>query len=154
MCIRDRFHFHLTDDEGWRLEIPDLPELTSVGGRRGHTLEEHTHLQPAYGSGPSTDNEAGSGYFSRADYIDILRWAKDRHIEVIPEIDVPGHARAAIIAMEARYKNLMDAGNEAAANEYLLIDKQDESSYRSVQGYTDNTTCVCQESLYLSLIHI
>ena len=143
----NKLHFHLTDDEGWRLEIPDLPELTSVGGRRGHTLDELDHIQPAYGSGPSTDGEAGSGYFSKADYIDILKYAKARHIEVIPEIDLPGHARAAIKAMAARQHTYAE-NNKEEADQYLLHDPDDASKYRSAQGYTDNTTCVCRESLY------
>ncbi len=143
----NKFHFHLTDDEGWRLEIPDLPELTTVGGRRGHTLDELDHLQPAYGSGPSTDGEAGNGYFSKADYIDILKYAKARHIEVIPEIDLPGHARAAIKAMVARQHTYANTSKEEA-DQYVLHDPEDASTYRSAQGYTDNTTCVCRESLY------
>ncbi len=146
----NKFHFHLSDDEGWRLEIPDLPELTSIGAKRGHTLTEETQLIPAYGSGPFSDNpnSSGSGYFTRREYIEILKYAKERHIEVIPEIDLPGHARAAIIAMEVRYQRLMKKGQETAATQYLLSDLDDQSDYRSVQGYTDNTTCVCQESLY------
>jgi hexosaminidase len=47
------FHFHLTEDEGWRVEIPSLPELTAVGARRGHTLDSSRFLPPAYGSGPT-----------------------------------------------------------------------------------------------------
>ena len=146
----NKFHFHLSDDEGWRLEIPDLPELTSIGAKRGHTLTEETHLIPAYGSGPFVDNpeSAGTGHFTRSEYIEILKYAKARHIEVIPEIDLPGHARAAIKAMEVRYQRLQKAGQEEAAAQYLLSDPNDQSSYRSVQGYKDNTTCVCQESLY------
>ena len=50
--------------------------------------------------------------------------------------------------MEARYHRLKEAGQEEAASQYLLSDPTDQSNYRSVQGYTDNTTCVCQESLY------
>ena len=146
----NKFHFHISDDEGWRVEIPGLPELTSIGATRGHTLTEETHLQPAYGSGPTTEslNQGGTGYYSRADYLDILSYAKERHIEVIPEIDLPGHARAAIKAMEGRYKRLLKAGKTEEAKEYLLHDEADKSIYRSVQGYKDNTSCVCQESTY------
>lgn len=63
------FHFHLSDDEGWRIEIPGLPELTEVGSQRCHDLTEQRCLLPQLGSGPFSDNN-GSGYFSRADYID------------------------------------------------------------------------------------
>jgi hexosaminidase len=54
------FHFHLTEDEGWRLEMPSLPELTSVGARRGHTLDSRLFLPPAWGSGPDVDRPWGS----------------------------------------------------------------------------------------------
>ena len=133
----NKFHFHITDDEGWRLEIPGLPELTEVGARRGHTLDESDRLQPAYGSGPSMEAKgySGSGYFTTEEYIEIIQYAGERHIEVIPEIDLPGHARAAIVAMNARHKKLMAAGKTAAASQYLLNDPNDASEYRTAQSY-------------------
>ncbi len=144
------FHFHLTDDEGWRLAVEGLPALTRVGGRRGHTLDEREHLMPSYGSGPNPAPEAsrGSGWYSRADYLDILRYANARHITVMPEIDVPGHARAAIQAMEARTRRLRAAGDTAAAHAYRLRDPADTSSYESVQGWDDNVMNVCRPSTY------
>ncbi|RMF27067.1 MAG: beta-N-acetylhexosaminidase [Bacteroidetes bacterium] len=146
----NRLHLHLTDDEGWRLQIPELPELTEVGAFRGHTLEEKRFLHPAYGSGPHPDPETsyGSGYLSRADFVEILRRARALHIQVIPEINMPGHARAAILAMKARYHRLLEEGRTEEAEAYLLHDPQDSSSYRSVQGYPDNVVCVCRESVY------
>ncbi|ACY49665.1 family 20 glycosylhydrolase [Rhodothermus marinus] len=145
----NRFHFHLTDDEGWRLEIEDLPELTEVGGCRGHTETEATCLVPSHGSGPIPGRPPGSGYYTREDFIEILRYATARHIEVIPEIDVPGHARAAIKAMEARYARLKAAGRpEAEAAAYRLVDPADTSVYRSVQGWNDNVINVCLPSTY------
>jgi len=146
----NKFHFHLTDDEGWRLEIPGLPELTAVGARRGHTLTEEEMLQPAYGSGPFADASLsyGTGFYTKAEYIEILKHARSRNIEVIPEIDVPGHARAAIISMKNRYRRLMAAGETEAAEEYLLHDPDDQSKYRSVQNYPDNVLNVCRESTY------
>ncbi|MEO2148368.1 MAG: family 20 glycosylhydrolase, partial [Flavobacteriaceae bacterium] len=58
--------FRLTDDEGWRLEIPGLEELTEVGSKRGFTKDEFNNLIPIYGSGPYTDS-SGSGYLSRSE---------------------------------------------------------------------------------------
>jgi len=146
----NKFHFHLTDDEGWRIAIDPLPELTEVGGRRGHTETEENYMIPVYGSGPDPSPAAsmGSGWFSREDYIEILTYAAERHIEVIPEIDVPGHARAAILAMKARANRFLADGDSAAAEEYRLDEPEDESSYRSVQNYTDNVINVCRESTY------
>ncbi len=130
----NKFHFHLTDDEGWRIEIPGLPELTDVGSKRCHDLSEKTCLLPQLGSGPDTSTN-GSGYFTKADYIEILKYAKARQIEVIPEVDVPAHARAAVISMEARYDRLMKAGQEQAANQYRLLDPTDTSNTTGVQYY-------------------
>jgi len=146
----NNFHFHLGDDEGWRVEIDGLPELTEYGGKRGHTLDESEYLQPAYGSGPHHEPEDsyGSGWYTKAEYIDILRYAADRHIEVIPEMDMPGHARAAIYAMEYRYRNYMKTGNKEEAERYLLSDPNDNSKYSSAQGYNDNSFCACRESTY------
>ena len=123
----NKFHFHLSDDEGWRIEIPGLPELTDVGSKRCHDLTENTCLLPQLGSGPDSNN-LGSGHFTRADYIDILKYAKARQIDVIPEIDMPAHARAAVVSMEARYNNLMKQGKEKEANEFRLLDPTDDST--------------------------
>ncbi|MGL5533959.1 MAG: family 20 glycosylhydrolase, partial [Plesiomonas shigelloides] len=130
----NKFHFHLSDDEGWRLEIPGLPELTDVGSQRCHDLSETQCLLPQLGSGPDSNNQ-GSGFYSKQDYVDILKYAKARNIEVIPELDMPAHARAAVVSMEARYKKLMAEGKEAEANQYRLLDPQDTSNTLSVQFY-------------------
>lgn len=130
----NKLHLHLTDDEGWRLEIPGLPELTEIGAKRCFDLEEKRCLLPQLGSGPTSDN-FGSGYFSKADYIDIVKHAKARHIEVIPEIDMPAHARAAVVSMEARYDRLMAQSKPIQANEYRLMDPKDTSNVTTVQFY-------------------
>ncbi|CAK9885725.1 MAG: Chitobiase [Candidatus Erwinia impunctatus] len=128
------FHFHLSDDEGWRIEIPGLLELTQVGSKRCHDTSEKSCLLPQLGSGPQT-NTNGSGYFTRQDYIDIVKYAAARGIEVIPEIDMPAHARAAVISMEARYDRLMKAGRKTEAEEFRLVDPTDRSNTTSVQLY-------------------
>jgi hexosaminidase len=141
-------HLHLNDDEGWRIEIPGLPELTDVGSKRGHTLTEHENLIPSYGSGPIVNTNSGSGFLTRADYLEILKYATLRHVEVIPEFETPGHARAAIKSMDARYENLLKAGNKAGAEQYLLRDLKDSSVYRSVQGWNDNVINPALPSVY------
>ncbi len=143
-------HLHLTEDEGWRIEIRDLPELTEVGGQRGHTTKDAPALHPAYGSGPFPYAEGtwGSGYYTHDEYIEILKYANERHIRVIPEVNLPGHARAAIKAMEARYERFMEEGNEEAANEFRLIDPEETSEYISAQSFTDNVVNVARESVY------
>jgi hexosaminidase len=132
-------HLHLSDDEGFRLEIPSLPELTAIGARRCHDLPETRCLLPQLGSGPNTDT-SGSGYFSRAEFVTLLRLATALSIEVIPELGLPGHARAAIRSMEVRAEN----GDGA----YVLRDTADASEHRSPQGFTDNVVNPCLESTY------
>lgn len=140
-------HFHLNDDEGWRLEIPSLPELTEIGSKRGHTLDDSQWLHPSYGSG-SENNFPGTGYYTKSDFIEILKYAKALHIKVIPEIETPGHARAAIKSMDARYKRFMKEGNVTEARRYLLRDTLDKSVYTSVQRYHDNVMNVALPSTY------
>jgi hexosaminidase len=147
----NHFMFVLTEDEAWRLEIDTLPELTEVASKRGHTTKESIDmLHPSYGSGPFADNpdSYGSGYYTRDDYKEILRYANQRHITVIPTVNLPGHSRAAIRAMEARYQKFLKEGNEEKANEFRLIDPNDQSKYNSAQSYNDNIVCVARESVY------
>ncbi|AOY01341.1 family 20 glycosylhydrolase [Jeongeupia sp. USM3] len=135
----NKLHMHLSDDEGWRIQIPGLPELTDVGGKRVHDLSETKGLLPQLGQGPDSSTP-GSGYLTRADFIEILKYAKARNIEVIPEIDMPGHARAAVVSMEARYKRLMAEGKTEAANEYRLVDPQETTNTTGVQFYNRMST--------------
>ncbi|GHD61505.1 family 20 glycosylhydrolase [Jeongeupia chitinilytica] len=142
----NKLHYHLSDDEGWRLQIPGLPELTDVGGKRVHDLTETRGLLPQLGQGPDSNN-AGSGFLTRDDFIEILKYAHARNIEVIPEIDMPGHARAAVVSMEARYKRLMAEGKPEAASEYRLVDPKETSNITGVQFYDRLSTLnPCQPS--------
>jgi len=144
----NRFHFHFSDDEGWRIEIPSLPELTEVGGKRGHTTDSNSFLPSSYASGPDTGTYPGSGFYSKQDFIEILKYATERHIQVIPEIESPGHSRAAIKAMDSRYRKFMKQGNQPEAERYLLRDLNEKSVYSSAQGWTDNVMCVALPSTY------
>ncbi|MFR9166414.1 MAG: family 20 glycosylhydrolase [Dysgonomonas sp.] len=142
-------HLHLSDDEGWRLAIPGLEELTQVGARRGHTHDERECLYPAYGGSwnPADPDLSGNGFYSRMDFITILEYAKRKHIKIIPEFDFPGHSRAAIKAMEARYHKYIKTDKEKA-EEYLLTEFADTSRYVSVQAFTDNVINVAMPSTY------
>lgn len=142
-------HFQVSDDEGWRIEIPELPELTEIGGGRAHTRDNDGALHPTYGAGPFRDPPTfGSGFYTRADYIEILRHARDLHIQVIPEINMPAHARAALIAMKTREQRLFAKGNDSLAVEFRLHDPDDRSQYFSAQSFMDNTVCVVDEPVY------
>ncbi|GAB4038776.1 family 20 glycosylhydrolase [Spirosoma gilvum] len=142
------FHFHLTDDEGWRLEIPGLPELTTVGAKRGYPFAAYQQLQPSYGSGADAEHSYGSGFYTKADFIEILRYATQRHIRVIPELEMPGHARAAIKAMRYRYETYRKVGNETEANRFRLDESQDSSHYSSPQRFNDNVMNIALPSTY------
>ncbi len=145
----NKLHMHLSDDEGWRLEIPGLPELTNVGGTRGFKVAENglpsetTSLLPAMGSGPQSNNQ-GSGYYTRAQFIDLLQYADARFIEVIPEFDMPAHARAAVVAMRARAYNLGNATDITVR----LDDPADTSRYLTVQNYNDSFINPCVPGTY------
>ncbi|EKO3866833.1 beta-N-acetylhexosaminidase [Vibrio harveyi] len=107
------FHWHLTDDEGWRVEIKSLPQLTEIGAWRGidETIEpQYTHLSQRYG-----------GFYTQEEIRDVIAFAEQRGITIIPEIDVPGHCRAAIKSLP-----------------HLLIEAEDTTEYRSIQHYNDN----------------
>ena len=140
--------FRLTDDEGWRLEIPGLEELTEVGSKRGYTKDESDNLIPIYGSGPDSNSSPGSGYLSKSEFKDILKYANERNITIIPQISYPSHIRSAIISMNARYQKFMELGDKGEAEKYLLIDPNDESEYYSAQGFDDNIVCICRESAF------
>lgn len=138
------FHFHFIEDEAWRIEIPGLPELTEVGAWRSPLHHFGNALKPAYGSGVNESKQ----YLTRQDFIDILKYAKERHIQVVPEIETPGHARASIKAMEYRYHKYMKAGNKQAAEEYLLHDLDDKSEYNTAQNFGDNVLNPALPSVY------
>ncbi|MBB4480454.1 beta-N-acetylhexosaminidase [Rhizobium etli] len=117
------FHCHLTDDEAWRLEIKAYPELTEVSAERG---PDET-LIPDFGDG----QDARIGHYRQDDVRRIVAHAASLHIEVVPEIDTPGHSAAALSALPD------------------LVDRQEPPhSYRSPQGYTNNALNPAVEFTY------
>ena len=82
------------------------------------------------------------------DYREILQYAQERHIQVIPEFDMPGHAHAAITAMDAKFENLSSKGYLKEAEKYRLSEINDESKYLSAQYFKDNSINPCIESTY------
>ena len=85
------FHFHLTDDQGWRIEIKRYPRLTETGSWRARTKIGHR-------ASPLWDEKPHGGFYTQDDIREIVAYAAERHITVVPEIDVPGHSQAAIAA--------------------------------------------------------
>jgi hexosaminidase len=146
----NKLHLHLADDEGWRLQIESLPELTAVGAFRCFDESETKCLLPqlAGGDGRLAATKQNNGYYSAADYIEILQYADARQIEVLPSLDMPGHSRAAIVAMKARYTRLMQENKPEEAKQYFLTELEDKSEYRSIQNYNDNTLNPCLSATY------
>ena len=108
----NRLHLHLTEDEAWRYEVTAFPELTRVGAFRGYGLA----LPPLLGSGP----ESYGGFYTKADLAELVRLAALYGIEVVPEIDVPGHSYAAIMSLP------------------WLRDPGENAEYQSIQGFPNN----------------
>lgn len=86
----NRFHWHLSDDQGWRIEMKSRPRLTQIGSRRDST----TILR----NSGRWDHTPVQGFYTQDQAREIVRYAADRHIQIIPEIDLPGHTRAALAA--------------------------------------------------------
>ncbi|MFN3717828.1 MAG: beta-N-acetylhexosaminidase [Rhizobium rhizophilum] len=107
------FHWHLSDDEAWRLEIKAFPQLTTLGVLRG----PDEPLLPQLGNGA----EPVGGFYAQDEVRDIVAHASALQVEVVPEVDIPGHSTAMLVALP----ELVD-GQEAP------------DSYRSVQGYPNN----------------
>lgn len=124
------FHWHLTDDQGWRIEIKKYPKLTQIGGCRF----------PAGDGGIDPDTgkpRPYCGFYTQEQIRDVVRYAAERHITIVPEIDVPGHAQAAIAA----YPELGVLGtrppvsNEWGVNTYLF--NVEESTFRFLEDVLD-----------------
>jgi len=96
-------HLHLTDDQGWRLEIARYPRLTEVGAWRAATLVGHSGDRPK-----RYDGVPHGGYYTRQDIREIVRYAADRFVTVVPEIEGPGHSQAAVAA----YPELGNTGRQ------------------------------------------
>ncbi|MHC5055436.1 MAG: beta-N-acetylhexosaminidase [Planctomycetota bacterium] len=130
------FHWHLTDDQGWRLEIRKYPRLTEVGARR-------TDTQIGSWKSPKRTGRPHEGFYTQAEIRQIARYAEDRHITIVPEIGMPGHASAAI----ASYPALGATGREVEvpttygkhANVYNVAD---ENVYRMLSDILDEVVAL------------
>lgn len=89
----NRLHWHLTDDQGWRVEIDRYPKLTSVGSMREETLVGHLNDRPQV-----YDGKPYGGFYTKDQIRDIVRYAAERYVTIVPEIDLPGHMQAALAA--------------------------------------------------------
>lgn len=88
----NRFHWHLTEDQGWRIEIDRYPRLTEVAAYRAETMVEK-HFDPYVG-----DGRPYGGYYTQEEIRDVVAYARDRFVTIVPEIELPGHSSAAVAA--------------------------------------------------------
>ncbi|HEY0246610.1 MAG TPA: family 20 glycosylhydrolase [Mucilaginibacter sp.] len=90
----NNFHWHLTDDQGWRIEIKKYPKLTEIGSKRPETLIGNYHDRTPQ----QFDNTPYGGYYTQDQIRDVIKYAADRYINIVPEIEMPGHSDAALAA--------------------------------------------------------
>jgi hexosaminidase len=132
-------HMHLTDDEGWRVEIKSLPRLTQVGAW-------NVKLVGTFGEFPDpspTEPRNFGGFYTQDDIREIVQYAKDRFVNILPEVDVPGHSLAAIVS----YPEL--SCTEGADKYHVRSGEQIMNWYRGgFSAIYDNTLCPANEKIY------
>ncbi|XP_067928244.1 beta-hexosaminidase-like [Watersipora subatra] len=128
-------HLHISDDESWALEIEGLPELTDVGSKQCFDIDTCATF-PQLGRQGTT-----AQYLSKADYVEIVRYADSLGIMILPEIESPGHATAAVNAMRVRRSSQPSV-------DYSLDDPEDLSEYLSVQYFTKGAMNPCIPTFY------
>lgn len=124
------FHWHLTDDRGWRIEIKGLPELTEVGAWLGPGMGSTAGFSFA-ASTPEEIKATRGGFYTQEDIREIVQYAQERFVTILPEIDVPGHSLALIIA----YRNLSCT----------------QLQYPIKEVFPDNALCIANDSTWLIL---
>jgi len=132
-------HLHLTDDEGWRIEIKSLPRLTTVGAYNVKKVGYFGTFSP-----PTADEPRDyGGFYTQKDIKEIVQYAKDRFVNILPEIDVPGHSLAAVVA----YPELSCT---PGADKYQVRSGENFMSFtkEGIKAKIDNTLCPANEKVY------
>ncbi len=132
-------HLHLTDDQGWRIEIKSLPKLTEVGAWRVEKTGIFGRFSPPL---PNEPKNYG-GFYTQEDIRELVQYAKDQYINILPEIDIPGHSLAAI----ASYPELTSTPGTYAVNsgEQLMVWP---GGGQHFYGLLDNSLCPARENVY------
>ena len=126
----NRLHWHLTDDQGWRIEIKAYPELTEKGSVRKETLIGHG-LEPKW-----WDGKPPGGYYTQEEIREVVKYAEERYITIVPEIEMPGHSQAALHALP-----------------WLGCQEQDVEVW-TMWGVTPEVLCAGKESTYTFLENV
>ncbi len=132
-------HLHLTDDEGWRIEIKSLPRLTTVGAYNVKKVGYFGTFSP-----PAADEPRDyGGFYTQKDIKDIVQYAKDRFVNILPEIDVPGHSLAAVVAYpELSCTPGADKYQVRSGEHFMNFTKE------GIKAGIDNTLCPANEKVY------
>jgi hexosaminidase len=130
-------HMHLTDDEGWRVEIKGLPRLTEVASHNAKREGYFGTFAPI----PDDEPRTYGGFYTQEDIRVMVKYAKDRFVDILPEIDVPGHSMSAIVAYP-------DLSCTPAANTYHVISGEKFMDWPGPKGRVDNTLCPANEKVY------
>ena len=126
------FHWHLTDDQGWRVEIKKYPNLVKVGSKRNETIIGRNSISKTY------DGTPHGGYYTQEEIKDIVKYAAERYIEVIPEIDMPGHMVATLASyphLGCRDEKFEVRTRWGISKDVLCVGK--ESTFEFVEGVLD-----------------
>lgn len=137
-------HLTLANDEGWRIEIKSLPRLTSVGAWRVYREGTWGTFAPV----PPGEPRTYGGFYTQDDIRDLIKYAQDRFVNILPEIDVPGHSMAAIVAYP-------DLSCTVGADKYQVISGEKfmdwPANIHGPVGRVDNTLCPANEKVYVFL---
>lgn len=137
------FHWHLTDDEGWRIQIKSLPKLTEVGAWNVKKIGYFGTFSPV----SDTDKYNYGGFYTQDDIKEVVQYAKDRHVDILPEVDVPGHSMAAV----ASYPELSCT---SGADKYRVRSGEDgfiDWTDSGMVAHYDNTLCPVNPKVYTFL---
>lgn len=133
-------HLHLTDDEGWRIEIKSYPKLTEVGAWRVNKVGYFGNFTPP---APDAPKNYG-GYYTQDDIREIVRYAKERFVNILPEIDVPGHSLAAVVSYPELSCTPEASQYRVRSGEQIM----DWSHGAPPRALVDNTLCPANEKVY------
>ena len=109
----NRFHWHLTEDQGWRIEIKKYPKLTETGAWRNSKVLAYGDVKP--------DGERYGGFYTQKDIKEIVAYAKKIFIEIIPEIDIPGHHRQPLQLIRSSWRATQGINMKYGYNKGFLL---------------------------------
>jgi hexosaminidase len=133
-------HLHLTDDQGWRIEIKSLPRLTSVGAWNVRRIGTFGTFSPP----DSTEPRNYGGFFTQDDIRELVQYAKERFVNILPEVDVPGHSLAAIAAYPELCSTAGAENYHVNSGEKIMVWPKGGGFY----GLVDNALCPAKENVY------